>query len=473
MDRQSIDRTGIISVKKYKNSRLQRPILATLQKLMVAYLVVWSISPPLSIDSIYRFIALGCAGGWLVIEMSKRKKFQKIHGLAIAFMLGVMAVALVESGGDFSKVLRPIAIYMLVIGFIMNYSYEDRWDEFKLLIPLVIVLFIVFNFITVRELGINHQLARRLAKNDPELYPLIRKGMGGYALVYGQVMMFPVMVGWTRNALKRNYFLFALGVAWTVSYFALVINAGYSIAMASTIVSVLILLFYNKRSIIPAIAITLVTVWLIVLVIGYADPVREFLLEFFDNTALAISNKIRDLYDYVQGGGMNESITSRIDAYSSSVETIFKYPVIGGLWNEGGGGHSTVLDGFAKYGLFGGWIYVRIYFHEALNYKRSADNPRDLRISNAFIIAMLMVLVLDSTSYEMIMVIMVIVPIMIRQLRKWRELEDSEPIKKLKYTLSHRAKENVSEKKGKEKENVSEKKGKEIEGTLDGQSDFG
>ena len=38
-----------------------------IQKIAVLYLIAWTISPPLQVDTIYRIIALACAGIWVVI----------------------------------------------------------------------------------------------------------------------------------------------------------------------------------------------------------------------------------------------------------------------------------------------------------------------------------------------------------------------------------------------------------------------
>ena len=44
-----------------------------IQKLCVLYLAVWTISPPLEIDMIYRLIALGAAALWFFIMIIDRK----------------------------------------------------------------------------------------------------------------------------------------------------------------------------------------------------------------------------------------------------------------------------------------------------------------------------------------------------------------------------------------------------------------
>ena len=40
-------------------------------KAAVLYLILWTISPPLGIDMIYRFLALGCVGIWAVITAGR------------------------------------------------------------------------------------------------------------------------------------------------------------------------------------------------------------------------------------------------------------------------------------------------------------------------------------------------------------------------------------------------------------------
>ena len=40
---------------------------AFIQKIAVLYLVVWTVSPPLQVDMIYRLIALACAGVWFIL----------------------------------------------------------------------------------------------------------------------------------------------------------------------------------------------------------------------------------------------------------------------------------------------------------------------------------------------------------------------------------------------------------------------
>ena len=151
-----------------------------------------------------------------------------------------------------------------------------------------------------------------------------------------------------------------LGLVWAATFFFLLTRAGYSIAITSTLISIVILLFYRKKSIIPAVVIAFSIIVIFVLLIGYVDSFRDALLNMFDGTTVA--KKVNDIYYSLQGVETAESITARIIRYSASINAIFKYPLIGGLWWDSGGGHSALLDTFAKYGVWGGLIFVNMSF---------------------------------------------------------------------------------------------------------------
>lgn len=430
----------VLVKKKYRSKFLKRPILASLQKLMIAYLVVWSISPPLAIDMIYRYIALACAGGWLVIEMSHRRKFERIHGFAIAFMLAVIAIAYAETNGSINGVMQYISHYMLVIGFLMNYSYRDRWDEFKLLVPLVLVLWIFFNIITTKELIIDPTLARKIVRADEAVYPYMRRGVGGDALLYSQVLVFPIMLAWIISTLKRSFSLFLIGFVWLGSFLTFLFHAGYSIAITSVISSTIIFFTYKRKSVLPAFFITLSFIVLIVVLIGYVDSVREWLIDIFKGTKVA--SKVRDIYDSIHGADVADSIQSRIDRYFASIETIITYPFIGGLWWAGGGGHSAILDTFAKYGVWGGWVFCKMLFCVAINLKQNTKKPRDNRMSNALLSSLALVMLLDSLPFDMVFPIIIVSPILIHQIQKWDDYEELEPVKKLRTKFQKRPEKN-------------------------------
>ena len=397
------------------------PIIPTIQKLLVLYIVVWTIAPPLQIDTVYRIAALGAVGLWFLLNIPYNVKFDKIHMMALGFLLLVIVVALFESKGDLEYVLKPINYYMLIIAFLMAYCYKDRWHELSWLIPVVLLLLIYFNYQSYKAVIDDPQVARLIVRNDVEIYHYMRKGVGGYGLLYPQVCCLPMIVMWTIKAFRKNWVRFIIGVVWLVSYYLYATNSGYTIAVVTSIVSLIILFFYKRKSIVLAVIVTAVILGVLVWLIGYNDGFRNALIEFFDGTKIA--QKIKDIHLSLTTTDTADSILARWNAYLASLQTIITYPFIGGLWFSSGGGHSAILDTFAKYGVFGGYVFIKMVFGFIVQIKNSAQE-KEIRIANALFIAFLLVLLLDSMPYNFTCMLILIPPICYNDIITWRKKDE-------------------------------------------------
>ena len=395
-------------------------VIPLLRRLMMLYLLVWSVSPPLSIGIVFRVLALACAAGWFILTMITDYQFGTMQKLALIFLLMVILVTLLENQFDFTKLMKQIALYMLVLSFLMSSYYNDKWDELRFLIPLFLLLLIVFNTITFNELLKNANLARRIVRADDSMYGYLRRGVGGYALLYAQVILFPVLLSWMITMKKRNSYFFVLGIIYIVSYALLIYKAGYTIAIVATLAGVSILFFYKKKSIIPGLLIAFGMILLIIWVIGYVDPIRTFLLDLFKGTTVA--DKVNDIYATIHGTGTAESIDSRQEKYMVSINIIFiRFPFIGSLWNANPGGHSAILDAFAKYGLFGGFMYVSMITFAPRRVKEESASGKMYPVANAMLVSLLIVTLLDSVPYEMIFPIIVMAPLLFSEIRTVKE----------------------------------------------------
>ena len=105
------------------------------------------------------------------------------------------------------------------------------------------------------------------------------------------------------------------------------------------------------------------------------------------------------------------------------MNTIFSYPVIGGLWfpNGSGGGHSAILDTFAKYGLFGGYVVIKILFSFSLGIKKSPETGKDLRIANASFIVLFLIMLLNSIPFNFTCLLMLVIPVSYNDIVIWRK----------------------------------------------------
>lgn len=394
-----------------------------IQKFAVLYLVIWTISPPLQIGTVYRIAALACAGIWFVIWFIRENPviLGKDQVGAIFFLILVIGVAYFEKS-NLSNVLKQIAMIMLVICFLMNHFYKERWGELSGLIPVILILLIIWNSNTINALTEDPSIARQLVRDDEATYTYLQQGVGGYSLIYPQVCICPAIFAWIIKAFKNNKLLFAVGIVWLVSYIWLLSIAGYSIAIFASATGAVLLLFYRGKSATAAFMVAAAIFIGIMAAIMYIDSFRNWLLEFFDGTAVA--KKINDLASTNETGQTGESIQVRINAYSNSIVDIIRYPVIGSLWRGSGGGHSAFLDKLSKYGLFGAYMFSKMFYCVPVFYKNNSNDRFVRSAANATMISLLFVSVLDSFNYSFTCMILIVAPLFFEDILKWTEVTE-------------------------------------------------
>ena len=394
-----------------------------IQSIAVAYLVVWSISPPLEIDLIYRLLAVVATVGWAGIWLLRENPIvlDKDQLLSLVFLLTIIGVTVIIDG-NFKGILKQVAFIMLVVCFILNSYYKDHWDELRWLIPVVLVLFIIYNYKTIQALIADPTIARRLVRDDESTYEYLRQGIGGYGLVYPQVCVSSAFLAWTLKAFKHNKIYFLLGLTWLITYVTLISKASFSIAIFTTVVGAVLLLFYRGKSGVSAFIIAIVIFATVMLSILYVEDFRNKLLEMFDGTAVA--KKINDLVATSESGEAEGSIGVRVKRYVGSLQVIIKYPIVGGLWRDGGGGHSALLDIIAQYGLWGGWFFAKSVYSVPKYYKKKYDNVKIGRMCNAVLVSLLLVTLLDSLTYSFYCMILIILPLLFEDVIRWEKIED-------------------------------------------------
>lgn len=393
-----------------------------IQKIAVLYLTVWTISPPLQVDTIYRIIALVCAVIWVAIWFIRETPITlgKEQVGAIIFLIAVMVVVYFEQN-DFSVLIKQIAFVMLVICFLMTYFYDDKWDELYGIVPVVLILLIIWNYKTFNILVEDHTVARLLIRDDETTYQYLRQGIGGYSLIYPQVCICPLILAWTYKAFHNNKFFFAIGAVWAYTFVRLLELAGYSIALFASTIGLILLLFYRRKNVVAAFIITILLFVATMAAILYVTPFREWILETFDGTAVA--NKVNDLISTSETGVTGDSIQLRINAYSNSLVDIVKYPIIGSLWRESGGGHSAVLDTVSKYGWLGGYALIMMFYHVPLHYKHRYNDKFITISANATLVTLMFVSILDSFNYSFACMILIVSSLLFEDIIKWTGAE--------------------------------------------------
>ena len=381
----------------------------------VFYLMIWSVAPPLQMDLIFRLLALGLAFVWFLIEFLRRFEFTKIQIWCGLFMVAVAVIAYILNGA--SAIIREIAVYMMVLAFFINIYSSDSWQNYRLIVPVTLLLLIIFNYITTKQLQEDPSISRQLVRDSEDLYRYMRRGIGGYGLVYPQVCIAPVIYAWSLKSFTHNKFYFLLGAVWTASFWGLLLNAGYSIAVIASAISAAILVFYRKKSVVPAIIISVAMIAALLLMLVYMENFRNFVLKIFEGTKVV--RKIEDLLSTAEGE-MADSFATRIDRYWMSIKMSLQFPLIGGILFRGAvGGHSELLDTFARYGLWGGIPTVLMIFRTPFYFKKNYNYRILITTANAHTLAIALVAIFDPFVFQVYFPLLILCPVMYSDIIRW------------------------------------------------------
>ena len=389
--------------------------LTVLQMISIFYLLLWSVAPPLQMDLIFRVLALGLAFIWFLVEFFRRFEFTYMQIWCALFMAAIAILAFIQSG--FSGVISEIAVYMMVLAYFINIYSTDSWLNYRIVVPVTLGLLIFFNIRTANALAQDATIARKLVRDTEELYQYMRQGIGGYGLVYPQVCIAPVVIGWALKSFEHNKLYTALGAVWLVSFWMNVSNAGYSIAIIATIASLLVLLFYRRYSVWPALILAVVIIVAGVLLLVYVEGFRNLVLSIFEGTKVV--RKIEDLLSTVEGETA-DSFATRVTRYAMSLSTCFQFPIIGGKYFGGqAGGHSEILDTFAYYGVWGGIPTLVMIFHTPTSFKNISVSKTVLATSNAQFVVVALVALFDPFVFQHYFPLLILCPIMYSEMMYW------------------------------------------------------
>lgn len=401
------------------HERLRIPINKSVQTIVqmvsVLYLLIWSVAPPLQIDMIFRVIALGLAFVWFLIEFFRRFEFTRMQIWCALFMVAVAVIAYILRGP--SSVIGEIAIYMMVLAYFINVYCSDTWQNYRIIVPVTLAFLIFFNYKTATALASDPTIARQLVRDNERLYQYLRQGVGGYGLVYPQVCIAPVVYSWTLKSFENNKFFFVLGLLWSISFWMVLNNAGYSIALIASMISLIILVLYRRQSVIPAIVIATILIIVGILMLIYVESFRNMVLRGFEGTKVV--RKIEDLMSTAEGE-VADSFSTRFSRYSMSLRTIVQFPLIGGILFGGEvGGHSEILDTFATYGVWGGIPTVVMIFHTPRYFKARSDSTIILATANAHILSVALVALFDPFVFQVYFPLLILCPVMYSDIMKW------------------------------------------------------
>lgn len=397
---------------------------AAIQKICVMYLFCWTIAPVLAVGAIWRLLAVMAFVMWYFLAKKRGFKPNAAVFRAVGFVIFVAFVdllTLIRFKLFYKQLVRRIDLFMLAIAICLFNFYLQHPHELPDLVPYLMLMLAFFNFTTGKALLVDANIARQVVRNSEVARDALQQGIGGYALLYLQVCALPAILFWGKHLInnKKDKKQMVIAGCWLLSYLLFCFKASYSIALFCTALSFFLVLSGKKTKLKQSLLIMIAMFVLMLAAITYVDSFRSMLFDIFQGTAIE-----RKLHDFsVMNGLQNDNDTyaqrimreggdsdlnfgsfdTRRNRYQISLTQLIYYPVIGGLFFDSRtGGHSAILDTFARYGWLGGGLYCCMIFAVPITLKKSVRQyPSLLTMMNATLTIILFVGILDSFPFEM------------------------------------------------------------------------
>ncbi len=283
-----------------------------------------------------------------------------------------------NSPSEFSRRHTHFSIFLLTALMALK-IIKDEPESCLVLMYVILISNGVTLLLTINALMFDHNVSRYLSKSNDFSRELSVKGLGGYGIVYANLILLPFIIGGLKAIVGRVYqnkFLFlllSLNFCLSVVYF---IKAQYSIALALCC----LILFCSLIRFKSVLSTSLTTLMLLVAAFACFTVISapEILVDILEGTRY--QQKVIGLMGLLSGSETTAAVSSRVEVYTRSVLTFVDNAAFGvGAYDERIGKHSDILDKFAQFGLIYGLsvmyalVYVPIKMREWLGYRMKKE----------------------------------------------------------------------------------------------------
>lgn len=270
----------------------------------------------------------------------------------------------------FKNILR-ISANMLIFGYYIKY---EKKETIKKLLYISTITIIIISIHTITILIKYPTLSRVLSTENPELSQdyINVKYVGGYGFIYGLVFIIISLFGMLKYATPKMKIVI---IVTLIILGLTLLYAQFSIAILLTILGIILNIanINNLKKTITIITILMVLILSMKYFILYA-------LDFFSNKIeqQAIAIRILEIRNFIESGDLNnsEDFNDRVKRYKISIDTFWS-DILALNAEKTIGGHSEILDEYAKYGivvatisflpilLYSKWVYSILHNNKA------------------------------------------------------------------------------------------------------------
>lgn len=225
------------------------------------------------------------------------------------------------------------------------------------LVYIILCLNIITGLITISELMVNSSAARVIAKTNEESIELTSQGVGGYAVVYFNVVCMPIFI-MLKKVIKTKKFLILSNINLAVAL-VLIVMANYFIALLMTIFAMTYLFVYSKGDVRSKVIKTLLLILLLLAFWNFIPEIKSITYNWVDGTSLRYKHE--DIFASLEGREQQyNTVTGRSERYMRSLKLFLTSPLVGVFSFNNVGKHSNILDQFAQYGVVLGIILINL-----------------------------------------------------------------------------------------------------------------
>lgn len=324
------------------------------------FCILWCIAPPMLVNGPCRFIAIIC----MLYCLARNFLLTQYSGVVIFWLVYTAIIGMFIQG--FQYIIAQMQL-LIVVAF--AYIAEDKSFEYffenkrKILEKIIMFVYPVFMLTTLREYITNPRISRMLVGNgaaDVVMYSY--RGVGGYGMIYSLVFHNVICLYILIHRQKHKKLII---VNYILSLFT-VLNAGYSIALISLVVGSSIVIIFgreedtNGRGLGAKFLLILIA---FIFFLIFKEKIIESITNMVQGTMYQA--KWADILDSIESDSAKGTFADRQMLYEYSFQNFIQYPITG-TWVTGGfmfGGHSLILDMFARFGIIGGIPFLYTILH--------------------------------------------------------------------------------------------------------------
>ncbi len=350
-----------------------------IQNLAVAYVCLWATAPVLAYGDVYRVAAVAAVAIWAGLEALRPGGiFARPTVPVLVTVLYIAYTAITEAAlgadGDF---VPHIQIWIMLFFLIF---YESRREHLASMAPIfwfmlaTLPMWLYTTYTGFDTFGT--YAARALTRSSEVGREMTAEGMGGFALVYGTVLMLPIFVmlllnvrritpiqtpAFLREVSKTPFLVPALLTANLILGMGVILRAGFSIAILISVTALILAIFFRKRSPIFLLFVPLAVASGYLFLDVALIPLLEALTPLAEGTRY--HRKIQDIIGTLQTDQSQGTFDERLLRYERSARLFLSNPLFGVISRADVGKHSAYLDAFARYGIIVGsaFVYLMIY----------------------------------------------------------------------------------------------------------------